>query len=99
MSQCKGVTKTIRDGDAAAEDNRAPHYLHSHNQFTGKEEPRGCSTTRAPLVLLRRGFAEGFIAASDLISFSYAGKSQVRRTIRTIAGCRVSSLLRSDSWN
>lgn len=42
VSQCKGVTKTIRDGDAAAEDNRAPHYLRSHNQFTGKEEPRGC---------------------------------------------------------
>lgn len=47
----------------------------------------------------QRGFAEGFIATSDLISFSYAVKSQVSRTIGMIPGHGASSQLRLDSWH
>lgn len=68
------------------EDSPTSPYLNSQNQFIENEVTSGRWRTCVRLIFSRTGFAEGFIATSDLISFSYASKSQVRQTIGMIRG-------------
>lgn len=65
-----------------------PHHLSSQNQFIGNEDMSGrwLTTPCVHLIFSEGGFAAGFITTSDLISFSYASKSQVRRTFGMIQG-------------
>lgn len=67
-------------------DSPTSPYLNSQNQFIENEGTSGRWRTCVHLIFYRTGFAEGFIATSDLISFSYASKSQVRQTIGMIQG-------------
>lgn len=104
---CRGASESVGDytGPVVPPWRTAPlfRYLSGQNQFIGNEVPIGGLNSdvvdaRVPFSP-QRGFAEGFIATSDLISFSYAGKSQVSRTIGMIPGHGASSQLRLDSWN
>lgn len=64
------------------------HHLSTQNQFIGNEDMSSWWPTMpcTHLIFSRGGFAAGFITTSDLISFSYASKSQVRQTFGMIQG-------------
>lgn len=112
MSRCKRVSATKTIGDTAENTGRAVPTLgccsgrrrlsslpEQPKSIYGRGGPeRLLNDTDAPTMHLL-SLWPGFIANSDFISFSYARKSQVRRTIGMIPGYSVSRLLRLDAWN
>lgn len=64
------------------------HRLGPRNQFIGIEDMSSwwLTTPCVHVIFSEGGFAAGFVTTSDLISFSYASKSQVRQMFGMIQG-------------